>query len=126
MKKLFFPLLILSFLLFQKCYYDKEELLYMSISSNCDTTNITYAGTISPIISTYCLGCHGNSAAASSGSGIKLENYADVKVMVDNGRFPGAVFQKSGYSAMPKDAGKLSDCKLSQIDIWIKSGSPNN
>ncbi len=121
-------LLILFFFLaaFQSCYYDKEELLYADTNSNCDTTNLTYSLAISPIISTYCLACHGNATAASYGAGIKLENYADLKVYVDNGRFRGAVFQESGFSPMPKSAGKLSDCNLSKIDNWINAGATNN
>ncbi len=61
------------------CYYDSEEALYPSLSSSCDTANVTFSGTVVPILSNNCLTCHSNSTAASFGNNIRLENYADLK-----------------------------------------------
>ena len=111
---------------FHSCFYDKEELLYMTPDSDCDTINVSYSATISPIISTYCLSCHGNSVTATNGNNIKLENYTDLKVQVDNGKFRGAVFHEPGFSEMPKNAGMLNTCQLNQINTWLNAGAPNN
>jgi hypothetical protein len=105
------------------CYNNSEEYLYPTINTDCDTTNVTYSATISSIISETCLSCH---QGGSAGGGIDLSNYANVKAQVDKGRLLGSIQQLSGYSAMPKGAAKLSDCKINQINIWINKGTQNN
>ncbi|MBU8892984.1 MAG: hypothetical protein KOO66_09410 [Bacteroidales bacterium] len=110
----------------QSCYYDNEELLYPELSSACDTLNITYSGTISPILTLQCLSCHSSSAASAYGGGIRLEDYSDVKIYVDNGKLWGSVSHSSGFSPMPKEAGKMAGCKITQFEIWINSGAANN
>ena len=44
--------------LFTGCFYDKEELLYPA--PPCDPTGSTYSATVSPIISSRCVSCHGS------------------------------------------------------------------
>src|SRR5512139_524517 len=106
------------------CYYDNEEALYPSINSTCDTLNVTFSGTVAPMLAGNCLSCHSNSSASSSGNGIRLENYADVKA--NSTRVAGSIKHSGGYSPMPKNGGKLSPCMISQFDIWINKGMPNN
>ena len=117
---------IIIFTVFQACYYDKEEVLYPELSSACDTLNVTYADNISSVISLRCLSCHSNASADAYGSGIKLEDYADVKTYVDNDKLLGSIQHASGFSAMPKGANKMDDCKIKQFEIWINSGANNN
>jgi hypothetical protein len=106
------------------CYYDSEEALYPSLSSSCDTASVTFSGTIAPILENNCLSCHSNAAAASAGGGIRLQDYADVKAQ--NVKVAGAIKQLSGYSPMPKNGGRLSDCSIRQFDIWVLNGMPEN
>lgn len=89
----------------------------------CDTTNVTYSGTIEPIINNSCKGCHSGGAPAGN---IPLTTYADVKKQVDNGKLWGSVNWDGGYSPMPKDAAQLSSCKVQTIGIWIADGAQNN
>ncbi len=105
------------------CYNDSEEYLYPNITNNCDTTNITYSRTIKTIISESCLSCHQGSGA---GGGVDLSSYSNVKTQADNGKLLGTIKQLSGFSPMPKGTAKLSDCKINQVDIWIRKGSQNN
>jgi hypothetical protein len=72
------------------------------------------------------LSCHSNSAAAGSGSGIKLQDYADVKIQVTNGKLAGSIQHTSGFSAMPKGGGKLTDCNILVINTWISKGALND
>src|SRR3982751_5371220 len=51
-----------------------------NISVPCDTSNITYTETIIPILQTNCLGCH---STYSTGGGILLNSYSDVKTQVN-------------------------------------------
>jgi hypothetical protein len=108
------------------CYYDSEEFLFPKINTQCDTLNITFTNSVSPILDNSCLTCHANSVAASSGGNIKLENYADVKVQADNHKLLGSVAHENGYSPMPLGTAKLEDCKISIIRIWVNTGALNN
>ena len=90
----------------------------------CDTSHVTYASTIVPILQTNCTGCHSGSAAG--GGGIDLSQYANVLVQVNSGKLWGDVKHLSGYNAMPLGGGSLSACDLSKINTWIKAGAPNN
>jgi len=89
----------------------------------CDTINVTYAETVWPIIQGRCFGCHNGPGAQS---GILLENYDDIVAAVNSGRFLGAIKHEEGYSAMPQNGAKLSDCNISQLQKWIDDGTPNN
>lgn len=107
------------------CYYDSEERLYPKISNPCDDIEVTFSGTVTSILQP-CQSCHSNSNASSSGSGIKLQNYKDVMIVVNNGKFMGSVNHASGYVPMPNGGGKLPECEISQLQKWIDNGSPNN
>ena len=109
---------------FVSCYYDNEEALYPTLSSACDTTNVTFSGTIVTILSDNCYSCHSNSTAANSGNNIHLENYADVASYAP--RIQGSIKHTGSYSAMPKNGGMIKACSIAQFDIWIRKGMPNN
>jgi len=117
-------LLILALATFMySCYYDKTEVLYPKLpSSNCDTTNITYANKISEIIATNCTNnCHGASNQ-TTGGGISLQTSDEVKAMID--RIVGDISHTPGFNNMPKVGTKISDCSISQIIIWQKNNMP--
>jgi hypothetical protein len=92
-------------------------------SLNCDTSNVTYSMSIRPIIVNKCQGCH--SASTPSG-GIDLSQYTGVKAKVTDGKLWGSINFMQGYSAMPKNGQKLSDCELRQFRIWMDAGALNN
>jgi hypothetical protein len=106
------------------CYYDNEEALYPSLSSECDTLNVTFYGKISPLLSNSCLSCHSNTTAAAAGNNIKLENYADVKTRLSS--VSGSINHTGNYSPMPKNGAKLNNCLIKQFDIWMAAGAPEN
>lgn len=114
----------LFLLLAVSCYYDNEEALYPDLNSGCDTTGVTFIGNIVPMLANNCLSCHSNATAASAGNGIRLENYADVKNRA--AAIAGSIKHLSGYSPMPKNGGKLNACLVSQFDIWVRTGMPDN
>jgi hypothetical protein len=94
-----------------------------SCDGGCDTTNVTFAGTIWPLMQTWCTGCHtGNNA----GGNIHIENYSDVVAIANNGSLMGTINHETGYIAMPKNSDKLSDCLIAEIRIWIEDGTPDN
>jgi len=126
MKRLFPPLIIVSIITFFliSCYYDNEEFLYPSLGTTCDTSNVTFSGTVAPILSNSCLSCHSNTTAASSGNNIRLENFADVKARA--AAIAGSIKPQPSYSPMPKNGGKLKACSITQFDIWVRKGMLNN
>ena len=95
----------------------------LSCASLCDSTVFSYSAAIRPIISNKCQGCHQGSSASA---GIDLSGYPGVLARVTDGKLWGAVNHEPGYSAMPKNGNKLTDCELSQIRKWIDAGAPNN
>jgi uncharacterized membrane protein len=95
----------------------------VNCNNTCDSNQFKYAANISVIMNAFCTGCH--SGAAASGN-IDLTNYSNVKIQAANGRLVGSVTQAAGYSAMPKNANKLSDCQIAQIKKWVAAGALNN
>lgn len=119
----YFALIIPALLLFlvTSCYYDNEDYLYPD--NGCDTTNVTYSGSVAPILATNCNNCHN---PGSPSGGVIVNNYADLKVVVDNGRFWGSINHEQGYQPMPRNSPKLSECNLTKIKKWIDDGALDN
>ena len=92
-------------------------------NNTCDSNQFKYGANISIIINSYCTGCHSGTAASGN---IDLSTYNTVKIQAANGRLVGAVTHAAGYSAMPKNANKLSDCQITQIKKWVEAGALNN
>lgn len=105
------------------CYDDDKQTLYPTQA--CDTSNVTYAASIAPVMTQYCAysGCHGGAAPAS---GIDLSSYAGVQVTALNGKLVSVIEHKSGFSAMPKNGSKLTDCTINKIRVWVGNGAKNN
>ena len=115
-------LLLSGTLLLSGCYYDVETELYPTDpTQTCDTLNVNYTTRIEPIIRTNCYECHAGSAAA--GGNIMLEGYTNLKNF-DGDQLYGAVSHAAGFSPMPKDGNKLSDCDIAAIKKWIDTGKP--
>jgi len=126
MKQIHKTILLLLIVFITGCYYDSEEKLYPQLSTSCDLSNVTFAATVTPILQASCYSCHSNSNAANSGGGIKIQNYADVVLLANNGKLMGTVTHASGYQAMPQGGGKLTDCEINQLQKWIDNGKLNN
>lgn len=114
---LFFSLSVLSF----SCYYDSEQDLYSG--TTCNTTNVSFAADVNPIIVNQCVSCHFK--GSTIGGGINLDGYTAVETYAKNNSLVGSI-KHSGFSPMPKGQAKLDDCKISKIESWVKAGSPNN
>lgn len=68
-------------------------------AGSCDTSNVTYAAVIAPLMQNQCTGCHNT---ANPRGNINLETYAGVQSVALDGRLYGSVSGGAGYSAMPK------------------------
>jgi hypothetical protein len=92
-------------------------------SDACDTNNVTFSGTIFPLLQGSCVGCH---SGTNPGGLVRLENYATILTVAQNGKLLGSVSHAPGYQAMPKGGNQLAACRIDQIRIWIENGAANN
>lgn len=94
-------------------------------SPSCDVTQetITYQGVIAPIIAANCLRCHGSTVAATLGGGKNFGTYATLSSYPQSNLL-GCVRQDPGYSVMPLDGGKLSDCDIKRLEAWYSLRMP--
>jgi len=90
---------------------------------DCDTSAVTYATAIEPIISSFCLGCHDGTSASTD---VDLTDYNGVSSVAADGRLYGAVNHEAGYVSMPYGGSWLPQCQIDQIRIWVEAGFPNN
>ena len=72
----------------------EQGALNNSCSSACDTSNVTYAGTIGPLFEAKCTGCHSGSTPQG---GLNFTSYAVVNMVALDGRLGGAVQHLAGY-----------------------------
>lgn len=91
--------------------------------NSCDSTAFAYTADISPIMSTFCNGCHsGNFPSA----GIVTSTHTGLSAIAASGTLLGTIEHNSLYSAMPKNAAMLDICNRTKIKKWILAGAPNN
>ena len=89
----------------------------------CDSSLFTFSGAIQPLIQSKCQGCH---SGVNAQGGIDISTYQLLKAKVIDGKLWGSINQLPGYSPMPKNGAKLSDCEIKQFQKWIAAGSLNN
>lgn len=94
-----------------------------SCAGACDSTVFTFSGAVKPMMDSKCTGCHN---PANLGGNIDLSTYNAVKLVAQNGKLYGSIAQQPGYSPMPKNGNKLSDCEIRQVQRWIAAGMLNN
>ena len=108
------------------CKRENEEALIKKQGGNvCDTTNVTYSANVSLILQSNCYSCHSTSSGIINVN-VNLEGYSNVKMQVDNNNLISAITHAPGYTPMPYNLPKLSDCNINIIRAWINGGAPNN
>ncbi len=120
----FFAVPALVLLMLSSCYYDVEEELFPE-NKGCDTTAVSYAQAVKPILDSKCTGCHGGGAPSA---GIKIDTYIDLKgyLDIDAARFVSSIVHDGNASNMPKGQSKMPDCDVNKIRAWINAGYPEN
>ncbi|NNC83915.1 MAG: hypothetical protein HKN79_10080 [Flavobacteriales bacterium] len=91
--------------------------------SSCDTTEVTFAQTIYPIIELKCQGCH---SGAQPSSGLSLEDYGDISTIAISGALYSSITGSNGYPLMPYNSNALPACEIDLIQTWILEGAPDN
>lgn len=90
---------------------------------SCDTSTVSYAIHIQPIIENSCVGCH---RPQSLGGGIDLSTYTGVKAEANTMRLLKVITYAPGFKKMPLGGNQLPGCEINKIRAWINAGSPNN
>ncbi len=112
--------MILGFIvLFTACSSDSED----EIEPDCDLSNVTYTGTIAPIMQAHCNGCHSGSVPSA---GIVTADYQSLQAIALDGRLLGTINHEVGFSPMPKGQPQLDECLREQIALWVNEGAPEN
>lgn len=91
--------------------------------AGCDTLNVTYSGSIVPIIQQSCQGCH---SGPTPQGGLNLTAWSVVNALANDGRLVQAVNHTPPTAPMPPTGPKISACKIRQIELWVAAGAPNN
>ena len=116
---------IISALVVSSCYQRNAEEFYPSNPSgqNCDTTNVTFSGTVQPIINAKCAtsGCHNDNS-----TGYNLSTYGGVKAIANSNQLMNSILRNGQSKPMPQGEPKLDDCSLVKIQKWVNDGAPNN
>lgn len=82
----------------------------------CDSSNVTYPGVVYPILQTYCISCHGG---ATPSGGLNFTKYGDVAFVAETGQLLGALKHLPGFSPMPQNAPRISNCEIALIEKWV-------
>ncbi len=117
MNKIKLIVIVILVLNFSACYYDKEQTLYPN-KFVVDTSSVSYAAKVKPIIEGKCAtsGCHDATAAGN----VKLTTYTEVFAKKDRIKVRSIV-----EKTMPT-AGPLSSTEISTLQRWLDQGAQNN
>ena len=117
MKNIFLSLVVISVVAAVLFGCDKYQKGY-----DCTGNIPTYNYDIKPIYDANCAtaGCH---SSPYHSSGIDLSTYSGA-ASANNDAILGSVEHDAGYSAMPKNAGKLTDTQIKKIYCWMQNNKP--
>ncbi len=102
---------------------DGAENSFCHSNTKCDTTNITFSGSILKIVQQKCQGCH---HGFQPGGGIDLTTYNGIKAIAIDQRLLNVVLHAPGFKAMPLGGQMLPECEIEAIRVWTSAGAPNN
>lgn len=111
--------------MFTSCTYHNLD----DLSTTCDTTNVTYAAVVQPILQANCYECHSQGNAPAFGGSVDLETFALLSAWTtggSNSRLLCNIQFSNACNPMPKGGTKMSDCNISKVELWILDGAPNN
>jgi len=108
-----------SFALLQGCFYDNAQDYYINIpGGGCDTTAVSFAAKVKPILDNNCTtaGCHSGSFPAGN---VDLTTVAGAQTHADR-----IVFRTKAGTMPP--SGALNSCFVNTLDAWVNQGKAAN
>jgi len=79
--------------------------------------DVSYEGTIIPILQDHCMACHNSTSPLA---GYDYSDYDHLIRSVADGSLLGTIEQQDGFSPMPPD-GPLNNCSVKKIKAWIET-----
>ena len=117
------PVVLTGIVMFSSCQHEPQEQVNPDNTVeppidtiSCDSSNVTYPGTVVPILEAYCLSCH--SGPTPSGA-LDFTDYSDLAFVAESGQLLGALKHQQGFVPMPQGMSQLSDCEISLIEKWV-------
>ena len=102
----------------------EQGALNLSCEGGCDTLNVTFSGTVEPLLADRCVSCH---SGATPDGGVNLSTHGGVVSAVDSRDLIAAVRHAGGgVSSMPPSGNPLTECQIRAIEFWVAAGKPNN
>jgi hypothetical protein len=92
-------------------------------TDTCALSNVTFSGTILPLLDQYCGKCHLNGETQGN---LSLDLYEDVKKKMVDGSLLGSIQWKGNYKRMPDKAPRMAICDIKTFEKWYADGMPNN
>ena len=101
---------------YQSCSKNHEH----TSCSTSNTTTVSYARDIAPLMAANCntSGCH---SVASKAGGHQFTNLSGIKEALDHGHF----YSEMSSGQMPP-TGKLPDSTLAKVKSWVDACGPDN
>lgn len=127
MKKIFSFITVIILIIFIACVQSGCRSDVQLQDAPCDTSHVTFSGSVMPILNTNCRSCHlGNNAP----HGVLFDNYSEVKaqlVLINSiPKLLGVIRHDAGFDPMPQGRPQLDNCSITKIKVWIDAGAPNN
>lgn len=91
--------------------------------SDCDTTSVSFSGSLVPLMSNACVACH---SGASPDGGVDLTTHANVSSAISYSNLLNSIRHASDAIAMPPAGSALSACEVRLFELWVEDGMPNN
>src|SRR3989344_56307 len=101
------------FFLFSCKKENKQDLDFEA--SLCALDTISYQLHISVVLNNNCMPCHN---ASQQQGDVILDNYNDVAPLANSGDLLGVTRRDPGYTPMPSNTGKISDCSIAATEKW--------
>lgn len=123
MKRTYFLVSLLAlvlFLVYNGCQHEPEDIIDPGPDpAICDTSSVTYPGSVYPILQQYCISCH---SGATPQGGLDFTDYNQLAFVAENGVLLDAIrhLNADPNKWMPQGQPKLDDCRIRTIEIWIR------
>ncbi len=93
-------------------------------TDSCSLKNVTYVKVVKGIFDDYCIKCHGNTIMSK---GYNFQGFDNLKLWfsLDSLRLLHAIRHEKGLP-MPLGGDKIPECKIRQIETWVREGLKEN
>lgn len=88
--------------------------------SDCDTTSVSYAQVIGPLVQSRCLNCHNGPNGVG---GRELSSYSSLKAAAETTNLLDRINDRNGANVMPQ-GGQMPACDINKIEKWVAQNFP--